>query len=136
LPDNSSKRAKWWLYYIMIMIFSPLIVFYQSLVSAMTNCLDLCRIEESDSVLVNLLLYIPLTILMFFLKLAIVLPLITIFTPYYILRFIYDNTKQFKKIMNYWSSKNRFKGDARVKAELFLRRSSSQSRGRRPTLRF
>jgi hypothetical protein len=62
---------------------------------------------------------------LFIMKLVIAVLIAVILTPLITIRFIYDNSKQFKKIMNYWSSKNRFKGDARVKAELFMRRSSS-----------
>ena len=102
----------------------------------MSNCSEFCFIREFDSVIPNLLLYVPISILLITIKLAVGVPLVAVFTPYITVRFIIDNTRQFKKIMNYWSSKNRFKGDARVKAELFMRRSSSSSPGRRPTLHF
>ena len=47
--------------------------------------------------------------------------------------FVVGTVIKFAKIMRYWSSGNRFNGEGKVKAELFMRRSSSQSYGRRPT---
>ena len=117
------------------MIFSPLIVFFKSVFSIITQC-GSCDVEESRSVIINLVVVVPMSILLMIFLISLVAPIVAILTPYFTIRFIIDNTKSFKKIMNYWSSKNRFKGDVRVKAELFKRRSSSQSYGRRPTLHF
>ena len=68
---------------------------------------------------------LPINLILAVLHMALGLLAGAIASPVTTIIFIYVNGKQFTKIMRYWSSGNRFKGDGKVKAELFIRRSSS-----------
>jgi hypothetical protein len=76
---------------------------------------------------------LPFNLTIALLHFAFALCLASLFTVLTYPIFIVGSVIKFAKIMRYWSSGSRFKGEGKVKAELFMRRSSSQSYGRRPT---
>lgn len=98
--------------------FFPLIIFLSMTIKIFrTFYIDFCCIK-SDFILINLLL-LPVNISIILLNIAFGLVLGAVLTPYWTIECLVENYWQFTKIMSYWSRKNRFKGDGKVKEELF-----------------
>jgi len=136
VPDTFKHKIKWYLYFLLLIIISPLIMTLKKAVEfcKATGFLPCCF--STDNLLINLLVMLPINLSIAILHFALALGAAAIASPLYSIIFIYKNGRQFVKIMRYWSSGNRFKGDGKVKAELFIRRASSRGYARSPTIHF
>jgi hypothetical protein len=138
VPNSFKNKIKWWLFFLSMLIFGPFIII-------LIVTLEICRvtIDKCESCFlrpsyecnncINCILALLVNFLIVLAHFALGLFLAGIFTALTYPIFIVGTVIKFAKIMRYWSSGNRFNGEGKVKAELLMRRSSSQSYGRRPT---
>jgi hypothetical protein len=99
------------------MIFSPLIVSFLLLFGCFAKSFENFKNRPKYDLAITNLIIIPLAIVWTLLKFPCYLLLGVLATPVFTFFFIIENTKIFKKIMNYWSIKNRFKGNTKSKKE-------------------
>jgi len=123
LPDTCCRKFRMWLFLILIIIFSPLIVIFLMTVEffRFTRINRLAVFSESYNtlccIIVNILC-LPWNILLFSLGFALGLAFGAVSMIFMMPVFVYKNCKQFRIIMSYWSRKNRFRGDGPVKVDL------------------
>ena len=123
LPDTCCRKFRMWLFLILIIIFSPLIVIFLMTVEffRFTRINRLAVFSESYNTLCCIIVNIfclPWNILLFSLGFALALAFGAVSMIFMMPVFVYKNCKQFRIIMSYWSRKNRFRGDGPVKVDL------------------
>lgn len=122
-----------------MIIFGPIIItvilalFIAKTTGEVFECCFFKPGSGNSSLLYFWLVVFPINLIFALLHLALGLFLGGTFTAITYPIFVVGSVIKFAKIMRYWSNGNRFSGEGKVKAELFMRRSSSQSYGRRPT---
>ena len=115
-PSSSTNKLKWWLYFLAIIIFSPLIVIIFT-VALSLSYVRLTRFwykfdgyySSLQTRVFMFFLALPWNLLILSLDLAIAFSLAAIVTPIVTPYFIYVNIYSFVKIMKYWSNGKRFK---------------------------